>query len=291
MAVYHNNNGDLELIAGSTNYQFCPIGSILPFGGTTAPNGFFICNGQAISRTDYKELFDVIGTRFGPGNGSTTFNIPDLRGEFLRGAGTNSHSGQGNGSAVGVHQDATKEIAFTPWNQELYYELGAIPSNYDSVTNGPTYQYLQNETGHTGPQEVPSTYTTRPTNTSVNYIIKAKVVGDESDDLTIVDTVQDGNMNAVTSNAVFDKIKQSEWKNYGLLEVVNVGTSSATVDNAGTTSTFTMKDGLGTIHDIGQGGNHAIHICWTTKGYLAFVVDTSVVAVIKGGTILTNIAN
>ena len=286
MAVYHNNNGDLELIAGSTNYQFCPIGSILPFGGTTAPNGFFLCNGQALSRTEYKELFGVIGTSFGAGDGSTTFNLPDLRGEFLRGAGTNSHSGQGNGSAVGTHQDATKQIALTPWTQQLYFEIGAVPANYDRAVSGPTYQYLQNETGHTGPQNVPSTYTSRPTNTSVNYIIKAKVVGDESDDLTIVDSAQNNNMNPITSNAVYKNWKQE----YG--QAITVSLSGGTDISTTTIETaMTMKDGNNVNHNLGTGGGHHFHVTWTTEGYLLFIIDVTVVAAIKGGTILTNNAN
>ena len=155
--MYYNVNkedGSLIPVAGGTLYADNPIGSIIPFGGTVAPSGFFLCQGEALSRTEYADLFKAIGTSFGAGDGSTTFNIPDFRGEFLRGAGANSHSGQGNGSSVGTHQDATKKIALTK--------------------DGPTYQYLQNETGHTGPQSVTSTYTSRPTNTSVNYIIKAK---------------------------------------------------------------------------------------------------------------------
>ena len=54
-----------------------PTGVILPFGGTTAPTGFLICDGSAISRTSYADLFAVIGTTYGSGDGSTTFNLPD----------------------------------------------------------------------------------------------------------------------------------------------------------------------------------------------------------------------
>ncbi len=62
-----------------------PTGSILFFAATTPPAAFFECTGAAISRTTYAALFSVIGTAFGSGDGSTTFNIPDLRGEFVRG--------------------------------------------------------------------------------------------------------------------------------------------------------------------------------------------------------------
>lgn len=65
-----------------------PLGAILEFSGSTAPNGYMICDGSAISRTTYSDLFDLIGTTYGAGDGSTTFNIPDKRGKV--GVGYNS---------------------------------------------------------------------------------------------------------------------------------------------------------------------------------------------------------
>ena len=62
-----------------------PIGGILPYGGTTAPSGYLICDGAAISRTTYAPLFAVIGTIYGDGDGSTTFNLPDLSDCFVQG--------------------------------------------------------------------------------------------------------------------------------------------------------------------------------------------------------------
>jgi microcystin-dependent protein len=61
-----------------------PTGVILPYGGTSAPTGWLACDGTAISRTTYASLFASIGTSFGVGDGSTTFNLPDLRGRFPR---------------------------------------------------------------------------------------------------------------------------------------------------------------------------------------------------------------
>lgn len=57
-----------------------PVGVILPYAGTVAPTGWALCNGAAVSRTTYADLYAVVGTRYGAGNGSTTFNLPDLRG-------------------------------------------------------------------------------------------------------------------------------------------------------------------------------------------------------------------
>lgn len=60
-------------------------GTIVPFGGTVAPNGWLLCDGAAYSRNGYGALFAVVGTSFGAGDGSTTFNVPDLRGRVLFG--------------------------------------------------------------------------------------------------------------------------------------------------------------------------------------------------------------
>jgi len=60
--------------------RFVPPGVVLPFAGTSAPAGFLLCGGQAVSRATYAALFAAIGTTFGAGDGSTTFNLPDLRG-------------------------------------------------------------------------------------------------------------------------------------------------------------------------------------------------------------------
>lgn len=62
-----------------------PVGAISDFAGTSAPTGWLLCYGQAISRTTYDDLFAVIATTFGVGDGSTTFNLPDLRGRVSAG--------------------------------------------------------------------------------------------------------------------------------------------------------------------------------------------------------------
>lgn len=71
---------ELQSLSGST-----PAGGIIWFPASTPPAGFVKCNGASISRTAYAALYAVIGTIYGSGNGSTTFNLPDLRGEFIRG--------------------------------------------------------------------------------------------------------------------------------------------------------------------------------------------------------------
>lgn len=72
-------------VTGDNTAGMMPTGSIIPFAGTTVPDGYLLCDGSAISRTTYADLFAVIGTVYGTGDGSTTFNIPNLKDRTVRG--------------------------------------------------------------------------------------------------------------------------------------------------------------------------------------------------------------
>lgn len=79
------NNPTYWDIAFSPYEAMVPTGSTQMFAGTSAPRGWLIADGSAVSRTTYAALFAVIGTTYGAGNGSTTFNLPDMRGVVVRG--------------------------------------------------------------------------------------------------------------------------------------------------------------------------------------------------------------
>lgn len=64
-----------------------PSGTLLPFAGAAAPNGYLLCYGQAVSRTAYAALFASLGVAWGAGDGATTFNLPDMRGRSAFGKG------------------------------------------------------------------------------------------------------------------------------------------------------------------------------------------------------------
>lgn len=83
--------------AGAGASFLVPTGAVIPFPINLVPNGWLAANGAAVSRTTYAALFAYLGTTFGAGDGSTTFALPDLRGYFIRGAGTNS-DGTASGS-------------------------------------------------------------------------------------------------------------------------------------------------------------------------------------------------
>ena len=103
------SNGQMLQTNGSgalsfTTVQGVPSGSVFCMAVATVPSGYLECNGAAVSRSTYAVLFAVIGTAYGTGNGSTTFNLPDLRGEFVR--GFDNGRGVDNGRSIASSQSS-----------------------------------------------------------------------------------------------------------------------------------------------------------------------------------------
>ena len=113
LQVFDTNLGDYYYYSTITNKWDCVTaraGTITHFGNITAPLGYLICDGSAVSRTIYPELFNAIGTLYGVGNGTTTFNLPDLRGEFIR--GIDNGRGVDAGRALGSSQSFATNLPF-----------------------------------------------------------------------------------------------------------------------------------------------------------------------------------
>ena len=161
-----------------------PIGTIISYMGNTAPKDYLICDGTEYEIAKYKDLAEHIKTEFGSynyfgGDGTTTFAIPDLRGEFLRGSGDNSRDNQGSGANVGEHQDATEHQTFgTNENGSIRFipisNEPACSTKSDSVSAEllQNMKYIQGQGDST--VQYNSYFTSRPTNTSVLYCIKYK---------------------------------------------------------------------------------------------------------------------
>lgn len=112
-----------------------PIGGMMEFGGTTAPDKWMLCNGAAVSRTDYAELFTVLGTAYGVGNGSTTFNLPDMR----------------NRSPYGVGASLVTVLGATYGQSSVALTIGMLPSHdHDYADPGHTHPPLSPYLGFTG---------------------------------------------------------------------------------------------------------------------------------------------
>lgn len=79
---------DQDITVAAEVGPMVPVGMVLPYAGSGDPIGYLCCDGRAVSRTTYAALFAVIGTTYGSGNGSTTFNIPNLVARFVEGSTT-----------------------------------------------------------------------------------------------------------------------------------------------------------------------------------------------------------
>ena len=133
-------NGGVTSVNGQTgdvSIQGVPPGAVMHFAMTSPPTGWLAADGTAVSRSTYASLFSAIGTTFGVGNGTTTFNLPDLRGEFIR--GYDNGRGVDSGRGIGTSQaDMLKSH-----NHPIYTLAGASWVG----TNGYTVGYGQGVSG------------------------------------------------------------------------------------------------------------------------------------------------
>jgi microcystin-dependent protein len=150
------------LSAAGTFAAAVPVGSVTMYAANTAPTGWLECSGAAVSRTTYAGLFTAIGTVFGVGDGSTTFNLPDMRGEFARGW----DNGRGIDPARAFGSAQADEL-------EAHVHSVTPPSATDDTGSGLT-------TTGTGGAETITPYNTastggtetRPRNIALMFIIK-----------------------------------------------------------------------------------------------------------------------
>lgn len=188
----------LPYLGGSADAGFTPVGTIISVMGVNAPANYLKCDGTVYNIADYPELANYFYQQFGTkskfgGNGTTTFAVPDLRGEFLRGTGTNGHTisigGEtvscGNGENVGTHQNPTLVPNFqTPSGGDMFFSGYKSTSMYpianyqesqikapDNTANNKSYVKTTKSQESTGGL---IKYATRPTNTAVLYCIATK---------------------------------------------------------------------------------------------------------------------
>lgn len=145
--------------------SYVPTGAIQAFAMQIIPSGWLACNGTAVSRTEYSRLFNLIGTTYGTGNGSTTFNLPDLRGEFIR--------GWDNGRGIDINRDfaSSQEDTFKSHSHgtsriEVDDDDGGI-DHWVMTQSGEASTVGTFETDSIGDTE------TRPRNIALMYCIKS----------------------------------------------------------------------------------------------------------------------
>lgn len=119
------------------------IGAIYMYAGNTAPEGYLMCDGSAVSRSSYSGLFDVIGTTFGQGDGSTTFNLPDLSGRIAVGtsSGHALASTGGSETTVLVANDLPSHVHSVPTHGHANTIAASTPSLSHTISTQPAYNY------------------------------------------------------------------------------------------------------------------------------------------------------
>lgn len=152
-------------------------GSIYALPKATVPDGFLECDGAAISRTTYADLFAFLGTDYGVGDGSTTFNIPDLRGEFLRGWANTSASDPDRATRTDRGDGTTGDVVGSKQTHEFDVHQHATPGATVGVGSVSTAFAYGNGgfisgTAATTAATPSGGNETRPRNVNVMYVLK-----------------------------------------------------------------------------------------------------------------------
>lgn len=165
----------------SVSAHVVPVGAIMPFAGPSIPQKWVLCDGRALSRSSYSQLYGAIGTSYGSGNGSTTFNVPDLRGRVIAGQGTSGRLSGWSLGSTGGQDSVTLTVSQMPSHDHVWFGEN---DDANSSGGGGGYGGKRSNVGVRNPQNVPygkPTYTTytggngshtniQPTMT-MNYII------------------------------------------------------------------------------------------------------------------------
>ena len=144
-ATTNVNANDLSgtvLASNVVSSALIPVGVINPYAGSTAPTGWLLCSNQPVSRTTYSALFAVIGTTYGSGDGSTTFNVPDLRGRTV--AGLDNMDGTAASRLTSTVLTASNTLGATGGTQTHTLTTAEIPSHNHFMFN------TKSSTGGTG---------------------------------------------------------------------------------------------------------------------------------------------
>jgi len=158
MANYEATRYDFDG-ANLTGIEGIPTATIVPWSDSSVPSGFLECNGTAVSRTTYADLFAIVGTTYGAGDGSTTFNVPDLQDNVPVGKSNNKSIGSTGGantvtSTGNVGGSTANATLSTP--QLASHSHSLSPNNWGSFNGNVSYPPGYNQVGRANPSSPPT---------------------------------------------------------------------------------------------------------------------------------------
>jgi len=166
-----NGSGGLSWTAGIN-----PTATILDYAGATAPGGYLLCDGSAVSRTTYSALYAIISTTYGTGNGTTTFNVPDLRGRVTAGVGSVGTNAQPTLALAGSGGEQTHLLTGPESGIQAHtHTIGAESFIAGSTLNLQVFNGNSSAatlTGTTGPTNATTAHNNMQPYLAVNKIIK-----------------------------------------------------------------------------------------------------------------------
>ena len=195
-------SGDLDIMSGGDTL---PVGAIIPYSGSTIPTNFLLADGSAVSRTTYSELFEAIGTTYGAGDGSTTFNLPNLKGKVPVGRDSSDTSFDVLGETGGekTHQLTVNEMPSHAHDTPIHSGGSQGLLGFMGLTNGSSSTTLSGgstfgvkNTGGSQAHNNLQPYITQ------NYIIKAKKSTTALDLGYITNTYSDSTTDTYSANYI-----------------------------------------------------------------------------------------
>ena len=260
------------------------VGTVKMFSGSTAPQGWLICDGSAISRSEYAELFSAIGTTYGSGNGTTTFNIPNIKGRTVVGLDSNDTDFSTLGKTLGekTHTLTIDEMPSHSHNFNGGWSTGSVAEKYSYGSVNTASTYGVENTGGNQPHNIiqPSIV--------LNYIIKASATtttqgqiidslsGDSTTDApsvhavnNLITTSNNGNvlkfnngLMIITQKIDINTSINTSWQGHYIsstinmtnfpVEFTNLLSCTLTLESTNSTNAWLMTDGTNSVTKAGN---------------------------------------
>lgn len=224
-----------------------PVGTIMPYAGTTIPSNYMKCEGQELSRIEYDILFSAIGTTYGEGDGSTTFNLPNLKGRIITGVDSNDTDFDTLGE-TGGEKTHTLTVDEMPSHSHLQNNTPRFQTNQIMSQDGYTLADTEINNVYTEPTGGDQPHNIMQPYIVLNYIIK--VLDAPAIQAQVVNGYSTSSRDSYSCNYVndmntysTDEIRVGTWMNKPLYRKVFIGNVSSSIEHGLTNVNFVNSYG------------------------------------------------